>query len=255
MIISHKYKFIFIKTAKVAGTSVELHMSQHLGKNDVFAPFTSPEAIQKPQNYKGAFNPFCEIFERFKIDKNPKISGIPITFNNLFRLEKYFEPMPAWQVKSRVSNKIWNNYFKFTIERNPYDKVVSRYFHSKAIYEPKYGKELTIDGWLDYVEYNIKNPWKNMAWGAVAPYNFPRYAHPKSNEILVDKICRYENLLDELQEVFNQLSIPFNGTLSYRAKGHFRKDRRHYKDILTTDQRIRVERIFKKEFDLMKYEW
>jgi hypothetical protein len=255
MIISHKYKFIFIKTAKVAGTSLEMYLSDHLGKNDIFTPFTNKEEGQQPKNYKGLFNPLTEIIERRKLDRNLKRNGSLITFKDLVKMNKYFEPMPAWQVRARIPQKIWNNYYKFTIDRNPYDKVVSRFYHSKAVYEPKYKKELTIDSFLDYVEFNLANPWLNMAWGAIAPYNFPRYAHPNTGEVLVDKVCRYEKLLRELNEVFSLLKIPFEGEITYRAKGEFRKERKHYTDELNDRQRKRIERIFKKEFDLLGYKW
>lgn len=42
MIISHKYKFIFLKTKKTAGTSFEIALSRYLGEDDVVTPI-SPE--------------------------------------------------------------------------------------------------------------------------------------------------------------------------------------------------------------------
>jgi len=38
MIISHKYKFIFIKTRKTAGSTIEYNLSSFLGPNDVITP-------------------------------------------------------------------------------------------------------------------------------------------------------------------------------------------------------------------------
>ena len=38
MIISHKHKFIFIKTFKVSGTSMEIALSRHIGGKDILTP-------------------------------------------------------------------------------------------------------------------------------------------------------------------------------------------------------------------------
>jgi hypothetical protein len=137
MIVSHKYKFIFIKTAKVGGTSLELYLSDECGKNDVFPPFGESEKAHNSRNYKGLFNPLPETFFRLKHFYSYRKKGIVHTIKDLFKLNKFFEPMPAWQVRARVKKYIWDAYFKFTIERNPWDKAISRYYHSKAVYEPK----------------------------------------------------------------------------------------------------------------------
>ena len=38
MIISHSHKYIFIKSLKTAGTSIEAALSQHCGKDDMVTP-------------------------------------------------------------------------------------------------------------------------------------------------------------------------------------------------------------------------
>ena len=38
MLISHKYKFIFIKTMKTAGSSVEIELGKIMGDDDVVTP-------------------------------------------------------------------------------------------------------------------------------------------------------------------------------------------------------------------------
>ena len=39
MILSHKHKFIFIKTKKTAGTAIEAAISQLCGPDDVITPY------------------------------------------------------------------------------------------------------------------------------------------------------------------------------------------------------------------------
>ena len=57
VLVSHRYKFIFIKTVKTAGTSIEISLSRFCGKDDVIVPFhKEDENIRKslkvfPQNY------------------------------------------------------------------------------------------------------------------------------------------------------------------------------------------------------------
>jgi len=41
MIISHEHKFIFLKTKKTAGTSIELALSELCGLDDVITPLTT----------------------------------------------------------------------------------------------------------------------------------------------------------------------------------------------------------------------
>ena len=52
MIISHKYKFIFIKTQKTAGSSIELYLSRFCGKDDIIIPMTDEKDWKYAHNWK-----------------------------------------------------------------------------------------------------------------------------------------------------------------------------------------------------------
>jgi len=255
MIISHKYKFIFIKTSKVAGTSLELFLNNYCASNDILTPFWHPETGHTPRNYRGFFNPFRELTYRRKFARIASRTGTSRTIGDYICRRKFFEPIPAWQVKSRVEPRIWDTYYKFAVERNPWDKILSRYYQSKQIYEEKYGGILSLDGFLEYFEKQLLMPWTTPAWGSPAPYNYPRYVDPLTDQVIVDRIIRYENLNDELSEIFPMLDIPFSGSLDLHAKSSYRTERKPYREVLNNRQRSLIEKIFTKEINLLGYLW
>src|SRR6266480_7687257 len=226
MIISHKYKFIFIKTAKTGGTSIEVFLSKQCGPMDIVTPIAPPIEGHQPRNYQGFINPTPEI-----IDRPAKLlSALRRTLNSR---EKFYNHMPASLVEKRVPAKVWNNYFKFCVERNPWDKVLSHY-HMHAARE---GGSLSLDEYLARGRF---------------PINYFRYTD-RSGKIIVDRILRYENLLTELGKIFSQLKIPFEGTLGVQAKSEYRTDRRPYQEIFNDQQRRIVEKAFAKEIELHGY--
>lgn len=232
VIISHKYRFIFVKTRKTAGTSIETFLSQYCDDGDILTPFGEPVDTHLPRNYEGYFNPIPElILTRGK--KRKKI------LRQALRREKFHNHIPAWKIRSRIRPRIWNTYFKFCVERNPWDKTLSHYYFVKQ--KEKYNHISSLDEYLAEGHSCL---------------NFHLYTdYGNSNVVIVDRILKYESLRQKLGEVFGMFSIPFNHSLNVRAKADYRKDRRHYKDVLTEAQRKAIEKIYEKELFLHGYEY
>jgi len=190
MIISHKFKFIFIKTYKTAGTSLEAYFSPFAGPTDVLTPIHPPVVGHQPQNHSGFFN-----------------------------------HISASELQKKIDPAVWSTYFKFCIERNPWEKVISFYWMKKSELP-----DLTIDEFLKF---------DNIG------YNFDLYSNGES--ILVDRVLRYENIDNELANIFSKLGISFDGKLPGLAKTEFRKDRRQFAEILTSEQIQKIAFKFQKE--------
>jgi hypothetical protein len=147
---------------------------------------------------------------------------------------KFYNHMPAREVKLRVPAEVWNGYFKFCVERNPWDKVLSHY----NMHSAREGGGLSLEEYLARGRF---------------PVNDFRYMDRSRNKIIVDRIVRYENLIGELAKIFSQLNIPFDGTLGVAAKSEYRADRRSYRDVFNDHQRQIVEKAFAKEIQLHGY--
>jgi len=122
MIVSHKHKFIFFKTRKTAGSSLQVALAEHCGPDDIIT---------------GQY--------RLGVDDNSHSAGL--------NMEKFFTTHPHPEladVRRFLGEEIWNSYFKFGFVRNPFDIAVSRYHWDM---KGKMGiQETSVEGFREWVK-------------------------------------------------------------------------------------------------------
>jgi len=248
MIISHSHEFIFVKTGKTAGTSIEVLLSSVCGENDIFTPFSQPEPDHAPRNYKGWFNPLPDLLTKYKLHKNYSTKylfrELAMISIQLMNKTKFFHHIPCWQIKNRIGDSVWKNYYKFCVERTPYEKVASGW----KWFNYKFQKNISVD---QYLEFLIKNSKFRDHGVGIFPYNFPNYTDPFSQQIMVDKIIRYENLQEEMQSVMDLLHININLSKMPKSKTLSSSPGSSADYHFSERQKQIIEDIFANEFHLM----
>ncbi len=105
MIASHAHRFVFVKTRKTAGTSLEIALSRHCGPSDIVTRI-SPED-ERLRAAAGGVGPQND-------DTSPSS----------------YAHMGARRVIRVIGREAWDDYFTFAVERNPFDVVASSYRYS-----------------------------------------------------------------------------------------------------------------------------
>lgn len=228
MIISHKYRFIFIKTRKTAGTSIEVYLSSLCGSEDILTPIYPSEAGHTARNYKKRWNIASEWQDATWGQRLRLLS-------DWLKARPFRNHSTAQSVRARIDPAIWNEYTTFCVERNPWDKTMSHYYMCKSRSNPP----ADLDEYLARDQFCL---------------NYPSYCD-ENGDVIVDHVLKYENLESELAELFGRLGVPFEQGLKVSAKGKIRKDKRHYSDVLNDSQRDKIATAFSKEIELLGYQY
>ena len=229
MIISHKHKFIFVKSEKTAGTSVEIALSKYCGPDDVISSLTpKDENIRRQLDYPGAQN-FRLPLSRYTLADTARClrSRKPLHFFNHAR---------ALFIRNHVDANVWNSYYKFCFERNPWDKFVSYYYwiHRE---EPR----PSIEEFARSTEYH---DFKARSWNL----------YTQNSKVIVDKVFCFDQLTQALAEIQQKIGLKELPVLPM-TKNSQRKDTRDYRDILSEDVRQKIAEMHRKEIELFGFRW
>ena len=216
MIVSHEHRFIFLKTRKTAGTSVEIALSTVCGNHDIVTPVsTADEELRR------------------------SLGGLAPQFHDspLLRRRAY-NHAPARVARSIVGPKVWNDYYKLTIERNPWDTVVSLYYWMSR----KSGRVMP-----PFNEFVHLPRIEELATKNAAIYRL-------DGNIAVDDVLRQESLTHDLERVWSKLSLPGSPSLP-RAKPSPRPSGGHYRDMFDSSAEQRIRKVFAKMIADFGYEF
>ena len=210
MIVSHDYKCIFLKVGKTASSSIELAMEKICKHpKDVVTPVTN--------------------YQKY----NPNFKARNWLYPNGRR--KFRKHMSARKARKHLPAKIWDNYFKFCFERNPWDRVISYWWHEHTIGKVKMSlnqfvfsdRILLLEGHSGWDIYTI------------------------NNKVVLDKVYLYRNLQNSLKHISKRTGMPL--LQLPHAKAQFRKDRRPFQKVLSRKAIEHIAKIFHKEIEMFGF--
>ena len=245
-ILSHRYKFIFLKSRKTAGSSIEIALGPLCGPEDVLHPTRDGRAfgLRERNNRKARA-------DRAVSDYLGVAWGLRRRPRQLQwkRIRKHAERIlpdshtTAAEARQAVAPEHWNGYYKFCFERNPFDRLVSFYhWRTSKLEEKPAFREFALAAISD-------DGARQKRYRAARFPNRPFYLI--DGELALERVCRFENLERELGEVAELLGIPWDGTLP-NAKGSYRKERT-YREYYDAELKRACERAFETELALFGF--
>jgi hypothetical protein len=242
MPISHKHKAIFIHIPRTCGSSIEKALGIYGLKND------------------GVNTPCPEIL--FGITR-----------------KVYLQHLTILEIKDRINKGMFEEYFKFTFIRNPYDRIISEYFWSEdakkmnlreflldiiaphrsramELYVARYNKfsfrghrkMLTFSKFLPEVAFPNKN--KPLILDMDRHFKSQHiFMMDRDGEQLVDFVGRFENLDEDFGKICERLGL--DAELSHISK----TKHKHYRSYYDDETRELIHDMYKKDLEMFGYEF
>jgi hypothetical protein len=214
MLVSHTKKFIFLKTMKTAGTSIEIFLEPYCVSDYAGAEHASPERVSE-----------AGIVGVRALD----VSG-----------SRFFNHAPAEYIRDQIGQAVWDEYLKVTCIRNPFDKAVSAFW--------MFGSSLPRDAEIS----DIRAAFKAYVFGEGPPVD--RQVFTIAGLPCADIYIRYEHLVGDLQRTCATLGIPFEADKLGRYKGHIRPRTPALDAYYDRETMDRVAEIYAPEFEWFGYD-
>ncbi len=235
MIVSYSRNFIFIKTKKTAGTTVEGVLAAGCAPGDIVT-YTASEGSSLDFDRVATPNFGFESDARTSESRRGSRRLAKELKTRARKEGRFFNHMTAEQAHAQIDPDFWKSAHKLTVERHPYEKAISQAFYRLAKHK---NEGADVSDFIDNVVRKGDYP------------GFPRWSI--DGEVAMDEFIRQETLYADLVRVGERLGISVPAELP-QMKSKSRVDRRPAREILTGEQKQIVYERCQREFEILGYE-
>jgi len=246
VILSHQHKFVFIKGAKVGGTSVEIVLSALCGPDDVITPIIPVDERQRivsghlPRNYALQKSTEIDYVMRIRDAAIEKLHTVQVPMAKV----RFYNHMPVRDVEAALGLAL-DDYAVICVERNPYAKVISYANWNLQGASYHLGRSMKFD--LERTRRAID---EMIASGSVLECkNIERYR--RRNGVLDPVVLRLESLDNDLREFVRQrVGVQNSPAIPHAKRGNYEVKP---SEVLSPSQVRTLNAMFREEFEFFRY--
>ena len=232
MIISDKYKLIFIKVPRTSSTSIESCLSDvlKLSKN----PMVHPTNGRRRYMHVGDILLDADVREPYSIDLGTHTT--------------------AKEVKRLIPKHKWDGYYKCAFVRNPWDWVASQYCWNFWMHRGDYRNYLPKPG--DFTAHRAKGVIKLLRGNLANDGDIQTqhsFIYDDAGNLLVDFVGRFEDRNNGLRHIFKMIGAPtqdFNKHIYRTPNSDI-----GYRDFYTGESRRLVDAALSKDIMAFGYKF
>lgn len=179
MIFLKDENLLFLKPFKVAGTSFEIALSKFAGPNDIISPLRRDDHIRRKLGFPSHQNCKYTWHERFSMPPKRQLKLLYYKHEQI----KYPQHTSAQMARDFLGKNVFEQAFKVSIVRNPFDYLISHYFWHNRDQDQSRQR---FDAWVK------RNPWiinRNDQFYSVDGHE------------IVDFYIRFENFTEDIEKL------------------------------------------------------
>jgi chondroitin 4-sulfotransferase 11 len=151
----------------------------------------------------------------------------------------------------------FDEFYKFTIVRNPFDFMVSTYFYAKSysnhfMHDEVTSRNMTMKEFIPYyMNVRIQHT-KTRPFGSNKVVTIKDWLHDEDKKPIMDFIGKLETIDTDLEVIFNELEIP----LSQMPIKNVNPNRvKNYRQYYTPESKAMIEKYFAWELNEFEYKY